>query len=161
MWRATRAAVAAPFQAFPASQIVESARLIVALARRIGRGPVRPEPRVFRLDDGRLDEQATAFGLGLSPEQLRVRLAVRRRQTAALSYASFGLGCLFLALSTLRCLAWDFHGSRMLAALEFAPFCAIFFIVAFQYAHENWRLRTGVPGSAGEYLRSSEPLLPR
>lgn len=161
VWRGTRATVATPFLAFPASQIIENARLIRALARQIGNRDRRPEPQVFLDDDGRLDELATSFRLGLTTEQLRVRLAARRRQTASWAYASFGLGCVFLALWTLRSLAWEFHGSRVLAALEFTPFCVIFFIVAFKYAHQNWQLRTGRLGSAGDYLRSPEPFLPR
>lgn len=49
----------------------------------------------------------------------------------------------------------------MLTAMQFAPFCLVFFLAAFRQAHVNWQLRTGVLGSAGDYLRSAEPFFPR
>jgi len=49
----------------------------------------------------------------------------------------------------------------MHAGLQFAPFCLVFFLAAFQQAHVNWQLRTGRLGSAGEYLRSADPFWPR
>jgi hypothetical protein len=44
--------------------------------------------------------------------------------------------------------------------LEFIPFCAIFFLVAFRNAHVNWQLRIGHLGSPAAYLRSPEPFWP-
>ena len=103
---------------------------------------------------------ATSFMLGLSEDRLRARMAHRRRQTARSAYLSFSLGVVFFVMWLYRAWAWNFDGSRILAAIQFVPFCAIFFLVAFKNAHANWQLRTGYLGSASEYIRSPEPFWP-
>ena len=159
VWRGAKATVRAPFSTFPAEQIRENARLIRALAGRL-RGRAAPEPRVFRTEDGRIDLPATSFDFGLSADALQGRIAARRRQTARLAYASFGLGWVFVALWLWRGLTSGLGGLHIVGALQFIPFCAIFFLVAFKNAHVNWQLRTGQLGSAGDYLRSPEPFWP-
>ena len=159
VWRGAKSTVRAPFTAFPGRQIVENGRLIGFLYGRIRVG--RPsETRVFRAEDGSIDMTATSFTLGLSMDRLRARMAQRRRQTARLAYLSFGLGVVFFVMWLYRAWAWNFEGSRMLAAIQFVPFCAVFFLVAFKNAHANWQLRTGYLGSASEYIHSSEPFWP-
>ena len=160
IWRGTKATVRAPFFTFPTAQIRENARLIRSLAAQLRRPP-EPEPRVFRTEDGRIDLLATSFDFGLSSHGLQVRIAARRRQTARLAYASFGLGCVFVVLWLWRGLTSGLGGLHIVGALQFIPFCAIFFLVAFKNAHVNWQLRTGHLGSTGDYLRSPEPFWPR
>jgi len=159
VWRGVKTTVRAPFITFPGRQIVENARLIAFLYGRI-RVDRPPEARVFRAEDGSIDMAATSFTLGLSTDQLRARMAERRRQTARLTYLSFGLGLVFFVMWLCRAWAWNFEGSRMLAAIQCIPFCAVFFLVAFKNAHANWQLRTGYLGSASEYIHSSEPFWP-
>jgi hypothetical protein len=159
IWRGTKSTARAPFSAFPFDQIRQNARLITDLSRRLRPRP-DPELRVFRTDAGRLDLQATAFDFGLSPQKLQARIASRRRQTARLAYASFILGCGFVVLWMYRAVTSDLGGPRFVNALQFIPFCAIFFLVALKNAHVNWQLRTGQFGSAGEYLRSPAPFWP-
>ena len=159
VWRGAKSTARAPFVAFPGRQIVENARLIAFLYGRIRLGRP-PEARVFRAEDGSIDMAATSFTLGISADRLRARMAQRRRQTARLAYLSFGFGVVFFVLWLYRAWAWNFEGSRMLGAIQFIPFCAIFFLVAFKNAHTNWQLRTGTLGSANEYIHSAEPFWP-
>jgi hypothetical protein len=88
-------------------------------------------------------------------------MAKRRSQTAAFAYAALTMGCLILGTWFWRLLDTDSTAQRVITGLQFAPFCLVFFLAAFQQAHVNWQLRTGLFGSAGDYLRSPEPFLPR
>lgn len=160
MWRGARLVLGAPVAALSLGQIVENGRLIRRLVADIRRGPPPPRAVPFALD-GQLDTKATAFAYGLSEGELLARLARRRRQTAALANLSFGLGCAFVGLWFWRLLEIDGTGLRLLAGLQFAPFCLAFFLAAFQQAHVNWQIRTGRLGSAGDYVRSAEPFWPR
>lgn len=162
LWRGTKAAIRLPFSTFPAAAIGENARLIRRLYNQV-RSIVEDERQLptFITEDGRIDMAATAFSLGLNDDRLERRIRARRRQTARLSYASLALGCFFVALWMVRGLTSGLSGPHLLGALQFMPFVAIFFLVAFNYAHINWQLRTGRPGSAADYMRSPEPFLPR
>ena len=151
-----------PFSTFPAAAIGENARLIGRLFRQVRFGPEETRrTRTYKTEDGRIDLAATAFNLGLSEDKLEDRIAMRRRQTARLSYGSFALGCVFVVLWLYQALSSGLAGPHLIAALQFAPFVAVFFLVAFKYAYINWQLRTGQSGSAAEYLQSPEPFLPR
>ena len=48
----------------------------------------RPDPRFRTSEDGGFDVEATAFLHGISVFELQRRLAVRRRQTARIAYAT-------------------------------------------------------------------------
>ena len=89
------------------------------------------------------------------------RLALRRRQTALTAYIAFAMGWVFVILWLLRLLSLDWTGQRLLTALQFAPFCLVLFLTALKHAHANWQLRTGLLGSAGDYVHSAEPFWPR
>ena len=162
VWRVAKAAIRLPFSTFPTAAIAENARLIRRLYEQV-RSNVEDERQVptYITDDGRIDLTATAFSLGLNDDRLERRIRARRRQTARLSYASLALGCFFVALWVVRGLTSGLSGPHLLGALQFTPFVTVFFLVAFKYAHVNWQLRTGRPGSASDYLRSPEPFLPR
>jgi len=162
VWRGTKALIRLPFSTFPAAAIGGNARLIRRLYNQV-RSNVEDEKPVpaYITEDGRIDLTATAFSLGLNDDRLERRIQARRRQAARLSYASFALGCLFVALWVVRGLTSGLSGPHLLGALQFTPFVAIFFLVAFKFAHINWQLRTGRPGSAADYLQSPEPFLPR
>lgn len=162
IWRGTKATAKAPFVTFPAAAIGSNARLIRQLFDQMRRG--RQEDARFRshrTEDGRIDLPATAFTLGLTADTLERRIVDRRRKTARQAYGSFGLGCVFVVLWVANGLGGGLSGPRLIGAVEFTPFVAIFFLVAFKYAHINWQLRTGEMGSAADYLRSPAPFLPR
>jgi len=158
--RGTKLVLGAPAAAFPIGQIVRNGRHLGQIVSDLRRGP-RPPQAVPRRQDGTLDRAAMAFISGLPQDELGERLALRRRQTAATAYIAFGLGWVFVVLWLLRLLSLNWAGQRLLAALQFAPFCLVFFLTAFKHAHTNWQLRTGLLGSAGDYVRSTEPFWPR
>ena len=160
IWRGTKLVLGAPLSAFPLGQIVRNGRQIGSLVSDLRQGP-RPPRAVPQHRDGMLDKVATASAFGLSEAELDERLALRRRQTARMAYFAFGLGWMSVAAWLLRLLHLDWMGQRLMAALQFAPFCLAFFLTAFKQAHVNWQIRTGQLGSAGDYLRSAEPFWPR
>lgn len=160
IWRGTKMVLGAPIAALSLGQIVQNGRLIQGLVSDLRRGPPPLQAAPHDLD-GKLDFSATALAYGLSEGELEECLARRRRQTATMAYLAFGLGLTFVGLWFWRLLELGETGQRLLAGLQFAPFCLVFFLAAFQQAHVNWQLRTGRLGSAGDYLRSAEPFLPR
>ena len=160
LWRSTKLAFGGPVKALSLDQIAQSGRYIGSLVSDLKRGPA-PVPDIPRQPDGKLDRLATAHAYRLTEAELDERLALRRRQTARMAYLAFGLAWLFLGAWLIRLLSLDGTGQRMLTAVQFAPFCLVFFLAAFRQAHINWQLRTGVLGSAGDYLRSAEPFFPR
>ncbi len=160
VWRGTKLVFGVPVVAFPLGQIVRNGRQLGQIVSDLRRGP-KPPRAVSRQQDGTLDMAAMAFMSGLSEGEWDERLARRRRQIAITAYLAFGLGWVFVVAWLLRLLGLDGTGQRLLAALQFAPFCMVFFLTAFKHAHANWQLRTGLLGSAGDYLRSTEPFWPR
>jgi len=130
--------------------------LVVAL--RFGS---RRDPRFRTSEDGGFDVEATAFLHGISVFELQRRLAVRRRQTARIAYATFALGCIFLTAWVCEALSSPWTAGRIVLALEFLPFCALFFLLAFYNALLNFQLRIGRAASWREYLATREPFCPR
>ena len=134
-------------------------RLIRNLSAALRQGPEGP-PRIYADADQRLDVAATALSHGLSVASLEERVVQRRRQTARLAYLAFAGGWLIFALWLWQALSTPWSAGRMILGLEFIPFCALFFLLAFKNAWQNWQLRTGRLGSAMDYLTTSEPFWP-
>ncbi len=120
-----------------------------------------PADRVVSHPDGTIDLQATAFLMGVSEQALERRLEVRRRQTARLAWGAFAAAWGFLALWTWQMVALHWERGRLLGVVQFVPFCAVLFILAFRSAWQNWQLRTRRLGSVGEYLRTPDAFWPR
>jgi hypothetical protein len=125
---------------------------------RIG---ARRDPRFRASEDGGYDLEATAFLHGISLFELERRLKVRRRQTARIAYATFALGCIFLTAWMCEALLSPWTAMRVVLALEFLPFCALFFLLAFYNALLNFQIRIGRTASWREYLATDEPFWPR
>lgn len=127
--------------------------------------PARPaqseRDRVYVNEDRTLDLTATAFSYGLSEAGLRRRLEERRRQTARIAYGTFILASLFL-LGWLRA-AWNtpMSLSRLMLAVDYLPFCALFFLLAFYNALLNFQIRAGRRATWREYLLTEHGFLPR
>jgi len=159
VWRGAKLVLGAPLSAVPLDQIIRNGRQLGQILSDLRRGP-KPPRAVLQRPDGRMDTAAMAFIYGLSESELGEHLARRRRQTAVTAYIAFGLGWVFVGAWLLRLLSLDWTGQRVVTALQFAPFCLMFFLTAFKHAHANWQMRTGLLGSAGDYLRSAEPFWP-
>ena len=140
--------------------ISRGASFIRDLCVRLRIGP-RRDPRFRASEDGGYDFEATAFLHGIPLFELERRLKVRRRQTARIAYAAFGLGCIFLMAWIFEALSSPWTGMRVVLALEFLPFCALFLLVAFYNALLNFQIRIGRAASWREYLATDEPFWPR
>lgn len=159
VWRGTRFVAGSPIAAAGVSEVKQGARFIRGLADVIRTGP-QPDRRLQTHSDRTLDLLATSFSHGLSVAELEQRLAMRRRQTARAAYLAFALGWGLLALWLYQALSTPWFSARVTSALEFMPFCAVFFLLAFRNAWLNWQLCAQRLGSAAEYLRTSEPFWP-
>lgn len=146
-------------EAVGAREIRGGARLIGDLAAALrrsrpeGAGPIADE-------DGRLDVTATALTMGISEHELKQLRAARRKQTARVAWGCFTAAWAFLGLWAWQAIGTPWSQERVWAAVQFLPFCATFFVLAFRSAWQNWQLRTGNLGSAGTYIRTTEPFWP-
>jgi hypothetical protein len=140
--------------------ISRSASLIRHLSVTVRSGS-RGDQRFRTSGDGGFDLNATAFLYGISVPEIERRLKVRRRQTALIAYATFGLACIFLMAWVCEALSSPWTAARIALALEFLPFCALFFLLAFYQALLNFQIRIGRAASWREYLATSAPFWPR
>jgi hypothetical protein len=148
-----------PLSAFPRDQIIQNGRLIGDLVRRLRAGGVRDDRLYFR-DDRRIDMEATAFAHGMTVVGLEALLSNRQRQAARAAYLAFGLGWLFFLLLLFRMLTTPLTTSHLVPLLEFLPFCAAFFLMAFRSALQNFQLRERRLATAAEYLTTPRGFWP-
>jgi hypothetical protein len=134
--------------------------LIGDLARNARHEPAS-RARVFVREDRTLDLEATAFSHGVSVAALLAQLEVRRRETARLAYAMFGLGVLCLAFWLHAALRAPLTSARLTLAVDFLPFCALFFLCAFYQALLNYQIRSGRRVGWRAYLMAEDGILPR
>jgi hypothetical protein len=159
-WRRVTFIAGSPVDNVGFEEISEGRRFIGALWRQLRRGaPI--DTRLKTGDDGRIDLMATAFSCALSVEDLLGQLRFRQAQTARAAYAMFGLGSASLVLWLYGALHVRISSVRLFSAIEFLPFCTLFFLLAFRAAHLNWQIRTRRLGSPVAFLTTTEPFLPR
>lgn len=149
-----------PFVTLPIGDIARSARLIRGLAGALRPAPV-PDRRVHVLSDRRIDLEATAFSHGMSVARLQALIDRQQRRSARAAYVALALGCVFSLLWLWRTLAGFGTAGHWITMIEFLPFCAAFYLLAFRSALENFQLRTLTLATAWEYLSASEELWPR
>jgi hypothetical protein len=136
------------------------AALIADLAP-VSRSDTSARERVFVDEDRTLDLRATAFSQGMTEGALLHRLDERRRQTAGIAYGTFTLACLFLIGWLHAALYTPLALSRMMMTVDFLPFCALFFLIAFYNALINFQIRSGRRASWREYLLADCGFLPQ
>jgi hypothetical protein len=149
-----------PIATIGISEIREGRRVISGLLGVLQKGP-SVETRLKTTDGVQIDLAATAFCCGISIDALKQRLRARQFQTALAAYVLFGLGATLLLLWLYAALHMAASRARMVAAIEYLPFCSVFFLLAFKSAWMNWQLRMRRLGSAVTYLRTTDPFLPR
>lgn len=158
LWGRIKWVARQPFRAFPRREVERGGQLIRALASgKAGEG----RRRLYINADRTIDWEATAFWHGVTVYELERLSQRRRRETARMAYILFGIGwAAFLGwVHQAATLSWT--PGRVLALLEFAPFCLIFILCAFQSALQNFRLRTGRMATPWEYLLTDEAFWPR
>jgi hypothetical protein len=159
-WRRAKFVAGGPVASVGVKDISDGARLIDNLLAMLRSGP-QADVRLKTNEDRSIDLAATAFLYGISVVELERRLRSRQAQTSRAAYAMFGLGSLSLLLWLYGALQMRMSSARLLSAIEFLPFCTAFFLLAFKSAWMNWQIRTRRLASAGAFLRTTEPFLPR
>jgi hypothetical protein len=155
-WAGVKFIGGGPVVAFAPEDVAAGARLIRRLANEVQRRRPAGGPPIS-VGDGRvIDVEATAIASGASVDEVEAQLACRRRQTVWQAYVTFGLGWFFFGVWLYRAAFTVWTMSAIVTAIEFAPFCAIFFLMAFRCALENYQIRTRRAATALEFLATSE-----
>ena len=125
--------------------------------------PSYPRDAIEAVVEGfsRPDVADLGAGTGISTEELERRLAVRRRQTALLSYVLFLMACAFVLAWARVALRTVSGGGRVVLLLQFLPFCVLFYLMSFYQALINFQIRTGRTANWREYLTTEDGFLPR
>jgi hypothetical protein len=87
---------------------------------------------------GAFDLDAMAFLHGQGRQTFEETLASRRRSTARNAWIFLGLGVMFFAAWLYRLLTMTWTVNATLTGLQFTPACAVFFLLAFRFALENY-----------------------
>lgn len=149
-----------PTQAVNIEGIRAGGRFVGDLAKIIRTRP-EPDQRIKVTASGQIDLAATAKEVGQPLKSMTQRVLQRRDETRRSATLYFWSAVLLLGIWTIEAVSMSWHGSRLLSALEFLPFCFALFAFAFRSAWVNWQLRVGRLGSLSEYLRTTEPFLPQ
>jgi hypothetical protein len=88
-------------------------------------------------------------------------LAKRRWSTARNAWVFFGLGVMFFVAWLYRLVTMTWTANATVTALQFTPACAVFFLLAFRFALENYQIRQRRKVSVLEFLGTSEGFWPR
>ena len=115
-----------------------------------------------RLDEtGGFDLDAMAFLQGQGRRTFEETLASRRRSTARNAWIFLGLGVMFFAAWLYRLVTMTWTVNATLTALQFTPACAVFFLLAFRFALENYQIRQRRKVSVLEFLATPNGFWPR
>ncbi|PPQ34914.1 hypothetical protein SAMN06265338_13516 [Rhodoblastus acidophilus] len=161
--RALRGFAKVPFLLAPWREIKRSKDTIVDQALGIWSQARRgndANQQVILDGDRLIDLAAFAEENGLSDRQARALLARRRRETARAAYTCFALGWGAFFFLAYRIVGESWTSGPFVVTLEFSPFCVLFFLMAFKFALDNFRLRTLRHATAGEFLRTNETFWP-
>jgi hypothetical protein len=60
-----------------------------------------------------------------------------------------------------RLVTMTWRANAAVTALQFTPACAVFFLLAFRFALENYQIRQGRKVSVLEFLRTADGFWPR
>jgi hypothetical protein len=108
-----------------------------------------------------LDLDAMAFLHGQGRRTFEETLASRRRSTARNAWIFLGLGLMFFAAWLYRLVIMTWTVNATLTALQFTPACAVFFLLAFRFALENYQIRQRRKVSVLEFLATPNGFWPR
>jgi len=145
-----------PARSFPGKEVADGGRLIGGLMDSVKRGRRRADGRFRFHEDGGFDLVASAFLHGISVLELERRLDEKRRQTARIAYVCFALGWVSFGAWLWRAATMPWTVGHILPAVEFAPFCLIFFLAAFQSALRNYQIRMRRAVTVWEYLKAND-----
>ena len=119
------------------------------------------QSRVRFDEGGAFDLDAMAFLHGQGRRTFEETLAKRRRSTARNAWIFLGLGVMFFVAWLYRLVTMTWTANAAVTALQFTPACAVFFLLAFRFALENYQIRQGRKVSILEFLRTADGFWPR
>jgi hypothetical protein len=125
------------------------------------RGGRQAASRVRLNETGGFDLDAMAFLHGQGRRRFEETLASRRRSTARNAWIFLGLGVMFFVAWLYRLLTMTWTVNATLTALQFTPACAVFFLLAFRLALENYQIRERRKVSVLEFLATPDGFWPR
>jgi len=148
-----------PIRAFPRDEIVENGRLIGTLVEKVRRRPRQGGP--FRsMKTGRSTWSRPHFYMGWRLASGGIAVAPSARIGArGLSVIWSWLGVILAWLMRAATTPWT--SGHLLPVIEYAPFCVIFFLVAFRSALQNYQIRTRRLATASEYLQTPDSFWPK
>jgi hypothetical protein len=122
----------------------------------------RPSASRMGLDEtGVFDLDASAFLHGQRRAAFEDALTVRQGSTARNAWIFIGLGALFFLGLLYRLMTMIWTANATLTALQFTPAGAVFFLLAFRFGLENYRIRMRRKVTAMEYLGAASGFWPR
>jgi hypothetical protein len=148
-----------PARLLPNREIAEGAVLIKSLTEAIKQGP-RKRPSILIYGDRSFDTVRTAQAYGISEDQLEAILDRRQFLSMRFAYLAFALGWVFFFSWCYRLAHLSQNVGFTVLMIEYAPFCAVFFLLSFRSALINFQIRTRRLATAREYLRTTEPFWP-
>ncbi len=114
----------------------------------------------MRLDEtGVFDLDASSFLHGQRRAAFEDALIVRQRSTARNAWIFLGLGALFFLGWLYRLMTMTWSANATLTALQFAPACAVFFLLAFRFGLENYQISDAPQGHGNGISWRGERLL--
>lgn len=150
-----------PFILVPWREILAGGRSIRSQANDLwSKVCAEDRQQVIRDGDRLVDLRGFAQAHGLSEQEGRALVGRRRRETAVAAYACFVLGWVTFSLVLYHIISLSWRSGPIVGALEFSPFCVLFFLMAFKFALDNFRLRVLRHATAGEFLTTNKPFWP-
>lgn len=149
-----------PLDWFGRREVSRGGADIAAMARALRAPPVR-DARLHADAAGGFDLRATAFSYGIRVEELRARLARRRRQTARLAWGFWGIAGLSLLAWAATALRVEGTALRWLALLQFLPFVVLFCLLGVREALTNYQIRMLRAAGVWEWLTAERDFWPR
>jgi hypothetical protein len=124
------------------------------------RHSARNPTRVGLDENGAIDLRATAFVNGQASARYEDALAARQGSTARNAWVFLALGVIFFFGWLYRLLTMTWSANATLAALQFMPACAVFFLLAFRFGLENYQIRMRRKVTAMDYVRAPSGFWP-
>jgi hypothetical protein len=159
-WSGVKWIGSGPVRAFPGEEVGAGGRFVGSMIEALRKGETG-DRRFCVKEDNCFDLDATAFYRGTTVWQLEKLLKRRQQETARAAYLYFAASWLFFFVWLIRTTTTTPWTSwRIFPVLEFAPFCAFLFLMAFRSALQNYQIRTRRLATAGEYLATQDAFWP-
>jgi hypothetical protein len=150
--------IATPWRALRAEESFAAIRRDLAALRSGG----RPDPSRVRLDESEsFHLDAMAVLQGKRRRTFEDTLATRQRSTSRNAWIFLGLGVLFFGAWLYRLVTMVWTAGATLTALQFAPACAVFFLLAFRFGLENYQIRLRRKVTIREFVCAPNDFWPR